>query len=156
MSPHQLGFNFRLSEVAAAIGLAQLDRLPWATERRAAAAARYHQQLAGVDGIHLPFGTAPGVSAHHIMPALLAPGIDRRAFMQALKERGIQTSIHYPPTHLFTDFRSRLGTAEGLLPVTEDITAREVTLPLYPRLSKADVDIICGEIQAVLGELQHS
>ncbi len=148
------GYNFRSNEVAAAIGLAQLERLPAANEQRRMLTARYRARLDATDGLHLPFIGHQGAPVHHIFPVVLAADINREAVMQRLKERGIQTSVHYPPIHLFTDFRRQYGCGEGQLPVTENIAMREVTLPLHPKLEIADVDIIAAEVTAVLAELR--
>lgn len=142
----ELGFNFRITELAAALGLAQLDRLAAGNARRGELTARYRELLGRCDAIQLPFLNAPGNPAYHIFPMVLAPEVDRHEFMLALRQRGIQTSIHYPPIHLFTDFRKNFGTTDGLLPTTEDYAAREVTLPLHPGLTVADIEIIAGEV----------
>ncbi len=144
------GFNFRSNEVSAAIGLAQLEKLPAGNDIRRKLTARYREGLAGVTGIECPFSTAEGVSAHHIFPTVLDRAINRDEFMQRLKDDGVQSSIHYPPTHLFTDFKNSLGTFEGMLPRTEDIAAREVTLPLHPKLVEEDVDEIVSIVRRAL------
>jgi len=149
----ELGFNFRTTELAAALGLAQLGRLFAANARRAELTSRYRELLGRCNVIRLPFLNAPGNPAYHIFPIVLMPEVDRHAFMLASRERGIQTSIHYPPIHLFTDFRESFGTAEGLLPITEDYAAREVTLPLHPGLTVKDIEIIAGEVIQVLESL---
>ena len=66
--------------------------------------------------------------------------------MEHMKKNGIQTSIHYPPAHLFTIYREKYKYKEGLLPVTENIAMREVTLPLYPAMNDDDVHYICDVI----------
>ena len=75
---------------------------------------------------------------------LLPPGIDRKAFIDALRAEGIQTSIHYPPTHRFTYYKSRYGNIS--LPRTEDISEREVTLPLYPKMGAERVDLVTDAV----------
>lgn len=144
------GFNFRSSEVNAAIGLAQLEKLPAANDMRRKLAARYHLGLADVSGIECPFANAAGVSVNHIFPTVLDHEVDRQAFMQRLRNDGVQTSIHYPPIHLFTEFRNSYATHEGMLPRTEDVAAREVTLPLHPGLREEDVDEIVSIVKLAL------
>lgn len=76
--------------------------------------------------------------------------MNRSAFMAGMQERGIQTSIHYPPVHLFTYYRERFGFQAGMLPVTEMIARREVTLPLYPSMSDEDVDRVIAAVEDTL------
>jgi dTDP-4-amino-4,6-dideoxygalactose transaminase len=95
------GFNYRLDEVRAAIGLVQLRRLPEETASRARIAGRYREALDGRNGIVMPFGreTEGTSSAHHLAVVLLPEGADRDAVRAALAEQRIQTSVHYPPIH---------------------------------------------------------
>lgn len=134
------GYNYRLDEMRAAIGRVQLAKLPGNNERRAHLDAAYRAQLsAAAPELGLPYGHARGVPAHHLRPVLLPAGIDRTRFMTEMKARGIQTSIHYPPIHLFSLYRRANGPA---LPLTEAVAAREVTLPLYPGMSSGDVEMV--------------
>jgi dTDP-4-amino-4,6-dideoxygalactose transaminase len=128
-----LGYNYRIDEIRAALGLAQLDKLAANNRRRAQITARYWQELDGL-GFGLPFRAAsclPGVEpAYHIFPVLLPEGVDRKTFMENLRHFGVQTSIHYPPIHQFSYHRQRYPGV--ILAHTEQAAAREVTLPLYP------------------------
>jgi len=137
-----LGYNYRIDEIRSALGIAQLDKLAANNARRKAWTERYRQALAGT-GLELPFQNARGESACHLMPILLPPGVDRKSFIDALRAERIQTSIHYPPTHTFTYYRSLYGAIS--LPRTEDIASREVTLPLYPTMGAELVDLVAQE-----------
>lgn len=139
------GFNYRMDEMRAAMGRVQLTRLDGFNEQRGRMDAAYRARLGCVDGITLPFSSPRGIPAYHIMPALLAPGINRAKFMQALKVAGIQTSIHYPPSHLFGWYRKR--EPELSLPVTEDVCTREVTLPLFASMREEQVEQVCRVIR---------
>jgi dTDP-4-amino-4,6-dideoxygalactose transaminase len=139
------GYNYRLDEMRAAMGRVQLSRLDGFNERRAELVAAYRRELAGAEGISLPFVSHRGTSAYHIMPALLDPGVDREKFMQAMKGAGIQTSIHYPPSHLFGWYRQR--EPELRLSVTEEVAVREVTLPLFASMEPGQVSLVCGAIR---------
>ena len=142
------GYNYRIDELRAAIGRAQLAKLPGNNRRRAQLDAAYRALLpAAAPGLALPYAAPRGVSAHHLRPALLPPGVDRTAFMTAMKERGIQTSIHYPPVHRFSYYRRAEGPA---LPITEAVAAREVTLPLYPGMSAGDVEVVVAAVAEAL------
>ena len=148
----QLGHNFRGTELTAALGLIQLRKLPAANARRRELVAAYRQRLREVSGVSLPFVHRLEDSAHHIFPILLDDAAMRNAFREALRERGIQTSVHYPPVHQFTHHRAIVG--EVRLPATEEVSAREVTLPLHPLLSVEDVGVICDAVAESLASLR--
>jgi dTDP-4-amino-4,6-dideoxygalactose transaminase len=134
------GYNYRIDEIRAAIGRAQLAKLAGNNRRRAQLDALYRALLpAAVPGLALPYATTRGEPAHHLRPVLLPPGADRPRFMAEMKARGIQTSIHYPPVHVFSYYHRDDGPT---LPITEAVAAREVTLPLYPGMSPADVETV--------------
>lgn len=146
-----LGYNYRVTEICAAIGLVQLEKLPANNQRRAELVAYYRAALADVAGITLPFESHIGTSAFHILPMLLPPQTDRQAFMDFLKGHGIQTSIHYPPVHQFS-FHRKYVQSGATLPRTEELAQREVTLPLYPALTEGQVDYIVAAIRQFLGQ----
>jgi dTDP-4-amino-4,6-dideoxygalactose transaminase len=146
------GYNYRLDEIRAALGLMQLSRLEANNDRRRQLTRLYRERLAAIPGLQLPFSdTDLAVSCCHILPMLLPQGADRPAFMAALKDRGIQTSVHYPPIHRFTHYQSLYppGYDHGL-PHTDDAAAREVTLPLYPTLTEQQLGEVAAAIQTVL------
>lgn len=148
-----LGYNYRLDDLRAALGLVQLERLPEFNRRRWQLVHWYQEGLRGLEQVTIPFSErdAEGLGQPHIFPIVLN-GPDREAVRHHLSEQGIQTSVHYPPVHLFQLYRHRLGTREGLLPVTESVAAREVTLPLFPAMSAEQVAIVVEEIKRALGE----
>ncbi|HET8556629.1 MAG TPA: DegT/DnrJ/EryC1/StrS family aminotransferase [Gaiellaceae bacterium] len=140
----EFGFNYRIDEPRAALGLVQLARLDDLSAIRAELVSRYRENLAGC-----PF-TVPtlgdrGISAHHLAVAL-APSLEERdRARERLRERRIQTSVHYPPIHLFSRYRSegeRLANAE-------EIADRVVTLPLHPKMTERDVDEVCASLREV-------
>lgn len=141
----ELGYNYRATELTAALGLVQLERLGAANQRRRQLARRYRDRLSHVRGVTLPFAARDDDSAHHILPILLDEATSRAGFRQQLLAEGIQTSIHYPPAHLFTQYRSRYAPRQPL-PRTLDASEREVTLPLHPLLEMQDVDVICEAV----------
>jgi dTDP-4-amino-4,6-dideoxygalactose transaminase len=150
----QLGFNYRCTEIMAALGLVQFAKLPAANRQRAAMVRVYRERLADVLGLTIPF--APRMdSAHHIIPVLLADPADQPTFREALLEKGIQTGHHYPAAHLFAQYRDRPRVA-GTLQRTEDVAAREVTLPLHALLSADDVQAICDGVLECLPQATRS
>jgi dTDP-4-amino-4,6-dideoxygalactose transaminase len=128
------GFNYRLDEVRAALGLVQLRRLPDENAGRARIAARYREALEGQPGLIVPFGAgdAGRVPSHHLAVVLLPEGADRAAVRAALNDRGIQTSVHYPPIHTFSAYRPE---SRRLLPKTDAVAERLLTLPLYGQMT---------------------
>ena len=145
------GFNYRLDEVRAAVGLVQLSRLIEENKARARIAGRYREALDGVEGLTMPFGDGnqDRVSSHHLAVVVLPERIDRDRVRAALDERRIQTSVHYPPIHSFTHYRS-LGQRRPL-PHTDVLASRILTLPLYGGLSDEQVEAV---IEALLGAVQ--
>ena len=142
------GYNYRLDEMRAALGQAQLARLDANNERRRLLTDHYRACLAGLDALALPYRMHRGTSAAHLFPVLLADGVDRRRFIEFMKARGIQTSIHYPPIHQFTLYRAH--TPRQGLPITERVGARQVTLPLYPRMTPEEVGLVADAAREAL------
>lgn len=147
----EAGYNFRIDEMRSALGLVQLGKLAASNERRAQVAAWYRGAFADGSEMKLPFAGRETGSVHHIMPSLLPSGCDRKAFMSAMRERGVQTSIHYPPIHRFAAYCDLLPKPH--LPVTEALEERLVTLPLYPTMSQDDVNYVAQSARASLENL---
>jgi dTDP-4-amino-4,6-dideoxygalactose transaminase len=145
-----LGYNYRLDEIRAAIGLEQLKKLPVNNQRRGEIMMQYRRALDGQTGVTLPFRSPHGQSSFHICPIVLDPNVDRGAFTQAMRAKGIQTSIHYPPIHQFTYYRQHVHGAGTALPHTDEIGKREVTLPLFPGLTEEKVQIVIGAVQEAI------
>jgi dTDP-4-amino-4,6-dideoxygalactose transaminase len=144
-----LGYNYRIDEIRSAIGLVQLAKLEANNQRRREIVALYQAQLGEIDGLSIPYRDHPGISAAHLFPIILDNSMDRAVFIDSMKEKGVQTSIHYPPIHTFSYYRQTFGDLE--LPLTEAIGAREVTLPLFPTMSDEQVGWV---VQAVIDALE--
>jgi dTDP-4-amino-4,6-dideoxygalactose transaminase len=143
-----LGFNYRIDEMRAALGTVQLGKLPGANSRRRELTHLYREKLANVPGLTLPFGQEVESSACHLLPLVLPPGTDRAAFMAALADKGVQTSIHYPPIHRFSHYQ-RLWPADfdHGLPRTEEVAPRLVTLPLFPTMTIEQLDRVVAAVK---------
>lgn len=130
----QIGLNYRMDEIRAAIGLVQLDKLEFGNHLRKIHTDCYRAELAEVS-VKIPFEKlAEGsTSSYHIMPVLLPESVCREDVMGVLKDRGIQSSIHYPPFWNFTAYTKI--TRESDAPFVASICERELTLPLYPTMS---------------------
>lgn len=144
----EVGYNYRPTELTAALGRVQLKKLRQGNERRSALLARYRERLAEVPGVDMPFAGREG--AAHIAVAVADDTEARNGLRVALSAAGIQSSLHYPPIHLFSSFRSSHGYAPGDLPVAEAIASRAVTLPLYATLTSEQVDEVCDCIASYL------
>jgi len=147
-----LGYNYRIDEIRSAIGLTQLGKLDGNNDRRRRIVEIYREHLRDIPGIRVPFTRYKGKPSFHLFPILLEGPSHRGRFIDALRAKGIQTSIHYPPVHLFSYYRRRFGHGEGLLPVTEEVCSREVTLPLYPGMADGDVIRIVDQIRSMGGD----
>ncbi|OGO21150.1 MAG: DegT/DnrJ/EryC1/StrS aminotransferase [Chloroflexi bacterium RBG_16_48_8] len=146
----ELGYNYRIDEIRSALGLVQLEKLYLTNALRRDIVRAYREGLKDVEVVSIPFEDHPGVSAAHLFPILLDASVDRSAFIDAMKARGIQTSIHYPPIHLFSYYRGQMG--EIHLPVTETIGKREVTLPLFSRMTEAQVEMVVEGVKGAVEE----
>lgn len=149
----ELGWNYRLSDVGAALGASQLRRLGSGLARRRELARAYFEAFRNTDAIELPRVAEPDGHAWHIFPILLGAGhlrIDRDAFVTALRAEHIGANVHYAPTHLQPYYRGRYGHRPGELPITEDVCARLVTLPLYPAMSDADLADVVSAVSKLV------
>ena len=156
----RLGYNYRTTEIQSALGLVQLGKLDRNNKRRRKLVEVYRNEIQRVEGISVPFSEFQGSPSYHLFSILVdiekdARSLSRRdRLMEGLKSHGIQTSIHYPPVHLFSLYRERFGFQEGLLPKTEEASRREVTLPLHPRMEKEDVKRIVKRLKEVAGSIE--
>ena len=143
-----LGYNYRMSELNAALGLAQLPKLEARNAQRRLIAQTYGQALGNrPSGLIVPL-LGHAQAAHHLFPVVLPRDTNRSAIMTGLHERGIQTTIHYPPIHQLTWFRQHYP--ETRLPVTEDFGIRQLTLPLHPKMTEADAEHVARSLTSLL------
>ncbi len=143
---HELGFNYRLTDLQCALAMSQLDRLGEWVERRRAIAARYERAFGQLPAV-TPLTRRPEAShAYHLYVVRLDPSkltVGRREVFEALRAEGIGVNVHYIPVHLHPLYRRRLGTGPGLCPVAERAYDEILSLPLYPAMADADVgDVI--------------
>ncbi|MBA3329293.1 MAG: DegT/DnrJ/EryC1/StrS family aminotransferase [Actinobacteria bacterium] len=135
----RLGYNYRIDDVRAALGLAQLEKLPRILELRAAAAGRYTELLSGLDGVETPLADD---NEHRrswfVYVIALAPGLDRERVIGELERAGIGTARYLPSIHLQSYMRERYGFREGLCPVAEDLSARTLALPFFTAIESDD------------------
>lgn len=139
-----LGYNYRMDDIRASIGIVQLDRLKDDLEKRAKVREWYCEKLDRLDSIVVPFGNREGFVSNYIFPIVLKDSTaeKRDVFRKWLHENGIQTSVHYPAIHRFSAYRD----FSGKLPYTEYVTDNEVTLPMYAKLQKSQIEYICDKV----------
>jgi len=148
------GFKYNLTDIAAVLGLGQLERLEGFIEKRALLAERYQALLADVDEV-LPL-TVPGYPMRHAWHLFVVrldtgrAGMGRDAFMAALKEKNIGTGLHFRAVHTQKYYRDTLNLPEGALPDTEWNSERICSLPLFPDMTLEDVDAVVSAIKEVL------
>jgi dTDP-4-amino-4,6-dideoxygalactose transaminase len=135
-----LGYNYRIDEIHAALARCQLKKLETGNERRRRAATHYKDALSKIDRINIPFCNYCFPANYHIFPILLDESIDRNNLMIFLREKGIQTSIHYPPIHRFS-FYQKIFDIQNL-PLTESVAQHELTLPMYADITNEKIDFI--------------
>ena len=149
----ELGYNYRIDEIRAALGIEQLKKLPANNQRRREIVAHYRAHLPSE--ITITFADHPGVTAAHICPVFLPEGHSRTAFQDSMKAHGIQTSIHYPPIHTFSYYREHFPGPHHL-PQTETLAPREVTLPLYPTMTEEQIDYLMKQVPLALKAAKNS
>ena len=144
----ELGYNFRLDDIHAAIAIEQLKKLPGDLETRLAVRARYVDRLSKIDNIVVPFADNQEFVSNYIMPIVLTKGTteDRDHIREAIHAAGIQTSVHYPAIHRFSIYKDY----EAVLPQTEYVTDHEITLPMYAALTLEQVDFICDTVDKIV------
>ena len=148
-----LGFNYRMDELRAAVGLVQLKSLKQWNDKRSRLAARYRRSIAKhCPSVKVPFAQ-PASSAHHIMPILVPESGMRTAIIDRLTNFGVQTTIHYPPVHRLTYLQVRCK--DTVLPLTDEFASRELTLPLHPGLEDETVDAVVERLATSIGSSER-
>jgi perosamine synthetase len=147
----RLGYNYRLSDVAAAIGVAQVQKLDRLIADRSRVASLYAQALAGVEGVETA-GAGEGLARRSwfVYPVTLDEGIDRDAVISRLADAGIPSKAYLPCVHLFPHFRER-GWREGQFPVAESVSARSLALPFAGSMNESDVELVAEALSGALG-----
>jgi perosamine synthetase len=147
----RLGFNYRWTDIQAAIGLGQLEKLERILELRRAAAERYHELLSGLAEV----STLAGDDEDHrrswfVYVIALDPTVDRGRVIEELRARGVSTAEYVPCVHLQPYMRERYGFGEGLCPIAEGISARTLALPFHTRIDPGDQEFVVEALAAAL------
>ena len=146
-----LGYNYRIDDIRAAIGIGQLEKLDRILGLRDEVAERYHQLLAGIDGVELPWrDDADHKRSWFVYVVKLAKGIDREQVIAHLAAAGVATSRYLPSIHLQSYMRERFGFAEGLCPISEDASGRTLAVPFYTGLTADDQSYVADAVRAAV------
>jgi perosamine synthetase len=147
----RLGFNYRFTDLQAAVGIAQLEKLDQLLELRSEAAARYNDLLRDVEGVELP---AADDEDHRrswfVYVVKVAKGVDRDVVLERLAAQGIEAGHYVPAVHLQPYMRERYGFAEGMCPVAEDACDRTLALPFFPQLEAEDQERVIDSLRAAI------
>jgi perosamine synthetase len=149
------GYKYNLTDVAAAMGLVQLARAEQMLARRAAIAARYDEAFRGMDALELPSCPPDRSHARHLyVIRLVSPAlrIDRGAFVDELKKRGIGASVHFIPLHVHPYYRDAFGYRPEALPVALDLYQRSISLPIYSAMTDEQVERVIAAVQGLVRE----
>ncbi len=138
----RLGYNYRMTEMSAALGLSQLQRLEHLLARRARVAQMYTERLKGLDWLRTPVVRPYVRMSWFVYVITLSEGLHRDPLMKALARKGIPTRGYFSPVHLQPYIRQMLGTHEAMLPVTESVAQRTVALPFHANLSEQEIDVV--------------
>jgi perosamine synthetase len=148
----RLGFNYRLSDLACALGMAQLEHLDEMLAGRARVAEAYREALAGIEGLELPCPDSGGARRGWFVFVVQLPReVDRDGAVRALGERGIPAKPYFPAIHLMSYYQETFGHRPGEFPVAEDVAGRSIALPFFPQMSEGQVSQVVAAVRDVLG-----
>jgi perosamine synthetase len=153
LAHERLGYNFRLSDVNAALGVAQLSRIEEIKARRRRVATWYQEMLDGEDRLVIPAEPAGGELSWFVFVVRLNEHFGQRqrdAVLQEMGRQGIQVSNYFPPVHLQPFIAERYGHRQGDFPLAESVSGRTIALPFHNHLAEQDVALVCGTLRAIL------
>jgi len=144
----ELGYNYRMDDIRASIGIVQLDKLKKDLEIRAGLRAQYEKRLGSVDGIIVPFTGYRYFTSNYIFPVILKDSTveKRNRVREQMAAAGIQTSVHYPAVHRFSIYKEFAAS----LPKTEYVADNLITLPMFSKLTYEQLDYICDTLKEAI------
>ncbi|MEM7738661.1 MAG: DegT/DnrJ/EryC1/StrS family aminotransferase, partial [Deinococcota bacterium] len=146
----RLGYNYRIDEMSAALGISQLARLETFINKREQVAQLYNQHLASLDWLHVPLVRDDVRVSRFVYVVLLAEGLDRNPVMAALADRGIPTRAYFSPLHVQPYIQKRMGDLRGTLSITENIASRTIALPFHNNFSEDHVKTVVDALAEVV------
>jgi perosamine synthetase len=144
------GYNYRLSDVHGAIGVAQMEKLSTLIQRKRTLALQLKERLADVDGIRLPVDPPWGGHIYQSFVILVDERLDRNRIIADLRARDIETTLGTYALHDQPLYQRKYGYVSGQLPNSHAAFTRTITLPLYPQMSEADLDLVATQLQSVI------
>ncbi|MFH2142108.1 MAG: UDP-4-amino-4,6-dideoxy-N-acetyl-beta-L-altrosamine transaminase, partial [Bacteroidota bacterium] len=144
-----LGYNYRMTDIQSALGISQMKRLKLFVEKRRRIVNRYNEAFQGIDNIQIPYELSACESNFHLYVLLFdfkKSGISRAEYMLKLKKKGILTQVHYIPVHTQPFYRKNFGTSWGDFPVAEEYYSKCLSIPLFPRMTKRDVQKVISDV----------
>lgn len=149
----RLGYNYRLSDINCALGIAQLERVDELLNKRARVAQLYNERMKEIEAIKIPYTTPDVKKSWFVYVIRLDDGFrqeDRDRILKDLREKGIECSDYFGPIHLQPFYREMFGYQKGDFPVTERVAARTIALPFYGDLTEKEVDHICNNLRKLV------
>jgi len=149
----RLGYNYRMDELAAALGCSQMERLDEILEKRAKVAEMYNQKFTGMDEVQVPY-ISPDVTrmSWFVYVIRLADGINREKVMDYLNKEGVQCKPYFTPIHLQPFYVDMFGYKKGDFPITEDISSRTIALPFFTNLQEEQIDYVVEKVKEAIGK----
>jgi len=146
----RLGYNYRMTEMSAALGISQLRRIEEFLAKRERVAGMYTERLSNLDWVRPPVVRPNVRMSWFVYVVTIKEGLDRNEVMRGMAEWGIPTRGYFSPMHLQPYIRDTLGTSEGMLPITESVAQRTIALPFYNQLREEQVEIIVNTLKGLL------
>jgi len=147
----RLGYNYRMDEMSAALGVSQLNRIEELLTRRERVAGWYNERLADIDGVQIPYVALTTTRmSWFVYVVRIAPEVSRNQVMAELKERGVPSRPYFTPIHLQPFYRERFGYQEGDFPVTEAVGRSALALPFSSVMTEEQVDYVCKALRAIV------
>ncbi|MGY4688926.1 UDP-4-amino-4,6-dideoxy-N-acetyl-beta-L-altrosamine transaminase [Salibacterium sp. K-3] len=148
-----LGFNYRMTDIQAALGLSQLKKLDAFIERRKQIAETYNKAFSNEKEIITPYQDLRGESSWHLYIIKLKEDLDRKKVFEQLRNKNIGVNVHYIPVHLFSYYQTHFNLKWGMYPVSEELYKQLITLPLHPSMSKNDIEYVISTVRKVSNNL---
>ena len=150
---HMLGYNYRLTDIQAALGISQLNKLEKFIKRRREIAECYNEQFRDVEEVLTPSEAKGFRSSYHLYVVRLnSKVLDRKRVFAAMRGRGIGVQVHYIPVHLQPFYKEKYGYKEGDFPVAEQYYKSAISLPIYPQLTDKQIRQVVKSLKQVIRE----
>ncbi|MDD5145725.1 MAG: DegT/DnrJ/EryC1/StrS family aminotransferase [Candidatus Pacebacteria bacterium] len=157
LSHSRLGYNYRMTEISAALGITQLSRIEEILEKRQKVAENYNKKLEKIDGVKIPY-VSPEVKISWFVYVIRLDGRfsleDKNAILQKLTQKGINCGNYFPSIHLEPFYVKMFGYKNGDFPITERVSNSTIALPFYNNLTEKQIDYVCDNLNSAIRELK--